>query len=254
MTTQTKNTQDVIGQALLDYQQHGQAPDIQVHCPDFEDDVIPVQHFFRSFSDMPSLEQQALSQCKGHVLDIGAGAGSHALYLQSQGHAVTALDISPGAVSVQKARGIQHALCADIHAPETQAQLANTGFDTILLLMNGIGLAGTLSGLTQLLGDAKRWLKPEGIILLDSSDLIYLHEEEDGAVALCLTDQYYGELSYEMSYKTMKTSRFPWLFVDFDNLSDKAQAQGFSCELLYQGEHYDYLAKLSLLADTSHHV
>lgn len=251
MTQKNKTEdQDVIGRALLDFHQTGQADNIQVRCPDFDEDLIPVSHFFRDFSDMPALEQTALSHCQGHVLDVGAGAGSHALYLQAQGHPVTTLDLSPGAVKVQQDRGIKQAMCADIHSPDTHKALANTQFDTLLLLMNGIGLAGTLAGLTQLLEKAKSWLTPTGIILLDSSDLIFLHEDEDGGVSLCLTDHYYGELRYEMQYQHHKTDAFPWLFIDFDNLSEQAGTLGFQTELLAEGEHYDYLAKLSLPTNT----
>jgi SAM-dependent methyltransferase len=238
--------QDVIGQALQDFHAAGAAEDITVHCSDFDTDIIPVGHFFRPFEEMPSLEQHALKHCKGRVLDVGAGAGSHALWLQNQGHAVTTLDISTGAVHVQQARGIEHPLLGNIHDPTVQTRLAQTPFDTLLLLMNGIGIAGTLTGLNDFLQQAKKWLKPDGSILLDSSDLIFLHEEEDGAISLCLTAQYYGELTYQMQYKSLQTEKFPWLFVDFTTLSDHADAQGFTAELVAEGDHYDYLAKLSL--------
>lgn len=245
-TTETQIAQDVIGQAILDYHTRGHAEDIQVLCPDFDPDVIPVSHFFRSVDQMPKLEQCALRHCQGHVLDIGAGAGTHALHLMQQGFEVSTLDLSPGAVGVQKARGLKQALCGNIHDPETDQLLRTTGFDTLLLLMNGIGVAGSLDGLHSLLSKAKHWLNPNGVIILDSSDLIFLHEDDAGAISLCLTDHYYGELTYQMIYQDIESAPFPWLFVDFDTLSEFAEDHGFEAELLLTGDHYDYLAKLRL--------
>jgi SAM-dependent methyltransferase len=244
--TQKITKQDVIGQAILDYHLHGHAEDIHVLCPDFEPDIIPVSHFFRPFEQMPVIEQQSLSHCQGHILDIGAGAGTHALYLKQEGYDVTTLDISPGAVRVQEARGISRALCADIHDPLTTDLLHASSFDTLLMLMNGIGVAGTLSGLHTLLAQAKNWLRPNGSILLDSSDLIFLHEDDDGAVTICLTDNYYGELTYQLKYRDMTTLPFPWLFVDFETLSECAQKHGYRTEILFTGDHYEYLARLTL--------
>ena len=80
---------------------------------------------------MPNWEQKALEACYGEVLDIGAGAGSHALHLQNIGLDVTAMDISPGAIEIMQSRGVENIVHGSIW------DFTNRKFDTLLLLMNG---------------------------------------------------------------------------------------------------------------------
>ena len=137
---------------------------------------------------MPELEVLALQQCRGSVLDVGAGAGCHALALQRRGLQVTALDISEGAVEAMQRQGVRQVLRQDIF------QLKGAAYDTLLMLMNGIGIAGTLEGLERFLEHAKTLLRPGGQILLESSDILYMYEEEDGSVMLDRNAGYYGEV------------------------------------------------------------
>jgi SAM-dependent methyltransferase len=206
-----------------------------------EDDLIPVAYLFRDFEQMPELEQLALQECTGRVLDLGAGAGSHALWLQQKGLDVTALDISPKAADVMQKRGLKNVVEADFW------KFKPTGkFDTILLLMNGIGLAGKIITLPVFFAHLKTMLHPGGQILLESSDILYMFEEEDGSVVLDLNGGYYGEVEYQMAFQHSKGAAFPWLFVDFALLSDYATEAGFKTEALYEGENGEYLAKLTL--------
>jgi SAM-dependent methyltransferase len=206
-----------------------------------EDDVIPVAYLFREFEEMPELEKIALQECTGKVLDLGAGAGSHSLWLQQNGIDVTALDISPKAIEVMQQRGIKKAVQADFWKFEPTEK-----FDTILLLMNGIGLAGKLENLPEFFAHLKTLLNPGGQILLESSDILYMFEEEDGSVLLDLNGGYYGEVEYQMAYQNTEGGAFPWLFVDFPLLSDYAAEAGFKSEGLFEGENGEYLAKLTL--------
>lgn len=84
-----------MGAAILDYQTKGKAGKLSILSSMFEEDEMPVKHLFRNLEEMPMLEQKALSLAKGKVLDVGAGAGCHALALQAQSIAVKAIDISP---------------------------------------------------------------------------------------------------------------------------------------------------------------
>lgn len=232
---------DPMGDALEAYFQGDSKATISVISNITEDDIIPVAYLFRDFKDMPELEKQALKQSKGKVLDVGAGAGSHAFWLQEEGFDVTAFDISEKATRVMKSRGLKNALAADFWQFEPAER-----FDTILLLMNGVGLAGTVAKLPEFLVRLKQWLNPGGQILLESSDILYMFEEEDGSVVLDLNGEYYGEVEYRMAFKQNSGFAFPWLFIDFALLQDYATEAGFKVECLFEGEYSEYLAKLSL--------
>lgn len=233
--------QDVYGAGLMAYLNGDKNAHFIVESNIAETESWPVSLFFRLFDEMPELEKIALQTASGSILDIGAGAGSHSLWLQEQGRDVTALDISAGATDVMKKRGVKRVLCEDFFNYDGEK------FDTLLLLMNGIGIAGTLENLPRFFEQAKILLKPDGKVLLDSSDLIYLFEEEDGSFFVDLNGEYYGELQYSFHFGTEKGEPFDWLFVDFDTLSDYAEKHGFSCKKLYEDDHYQYLAELTCL-------
>ncbi len=119
-------------------------------------------------------------------------------------------------------------------------------YDTLLLLMNGTGIAGKLSQLPALLNRLKELLSEEGQILIDSSDLKYIYENEDGSMDIDLNAPYYGEGDYQMQYRDIKGEPFDWLYTDPMLLASVSKQCGLQCQIMEQGEHYDYLAKLTL--------
>lgn len=227
---------DPMGAAIADYFKTGKAGRLRVFSPDFDEDEIPVETLFRSFEDMPALEKAALTLAKGKTLDVGAGAGCHALALQDMGKDVTAIDISPLSVQTMAARGVAHAL-------EQDFWLVSEKYDTILMLMNGIGIVGTTDNLPRFFTHIDTILAPGGQVILDSSDISYLFEDEDGMIMIP-EGEYYGQLSYRMRYKKISGESFPWLYIDFDTLSKAASHYGFKAEQVLAGEHYDYLVRL----------
>lgn len=231
---------DPVGAAIREFMQGETGAEIVVESNLTEDDVIPVRYLFRSPEEMPELELLALEQCIGRVLDVGAGAGCHSLALQEQGLEVTALDISAGAAEAMRARGVKRVLHQDVFT------LKGETFDTLLLLMNGIGIAGDLEGLERMLEYLKKLLRPGGQILLESSDILYMFEDEDGSFMLDLNAGYYGEVLYNMRYREQQTGKFKWLFIDPAILEDYATAHGYTFEHLYEGEYGNYLARLVL--------
>ncbi len=233
--------QDILGNALLDYHHGRHNGDIVTYSSLDETDVLPLKHLFRSFTEMPPLEQKALQCCRGKTLDIGCGAGSHVLYLQEKGMEVVGIDVSPGAIAVCKKRGVKKAVHENFVAFEGET------FDTLLLLMNGTGLAGTLDKMEVFFSKLRSLLNPGGQILLDSSDLIYMFETDgDGGYWIPENGAYYGEVTFTMEYKNQKSEPFPWLYVDYNTLQRAANYNNLNCELVMEGEHYDYLARLSL--------
>jgi cyclopropane fatty-acyl-phospholipid synthase-like methyltransferase len=119
-------------------------------------------------------------------------------------------------------------------------------FDTILLAMNGIGIVGKIDNLPTFFRSIKRLLAPGGQVLLDSSDIRYIFMDEDGGMDIDLAAGYYGEIDYKMRYKNITGKPFDWLYIDFDTLSMYAEEHGFTCEKCIDGEHYDYLARITL--------
>ncbi len=226
---------DIFGEALLDYQNGNYTEDITTFSSLSGEDTIPLPYLFRAFHEMPLLEKKALELCKGKILDIGCGAGSHSLYLQNKGLEVMALDQSAGAIETCKLRGIANTVQTDIKDYQ-RAQ-----FDTLLLLMNGIGIAGSINNLTVVLHHLKTLLKPNGQIILDSSDIIYMFDKEDRPFEL---DPYYGEVKFTMHYKGNMGTHFTWLYISYPRLYEVASHCNLNCELVSRGEHYDYLAIL----------
>lgn len=237
-TTLSPNN-DPMGAAIRDYQSKGKASRLRVLSSMFDEDEMPVAHLFRTFNQMPRLEQKALSMAKGRVLDIGAGAGCHALALQERGLEVKAIDISPLSCEVMKERGVKDAECVNLFNPQLQGK-----YDTLLLLMNGTGIAGKLNRLSMLLNRLKELLAEGGQILIDSSDLKYIYENEDGSMDIDLNAPYYGEVDYQMQYKNVKGEPFDWLYTDPMLLASISKQCALNCEIVEEGENYDFLARL----------
>lgn len=236
-------SKDAFGTAVSDY--YNKILPFNKHIKVFSsiagEEKISVAHLFRNYKKMPLLEKKAIDICSGKVLDIGACSGSHSLELQKRQINVTALEISPLCCDVMKKRGVKNVVCADIFK-YTEEQ-----YNTLLLLMNGIGLAGNLEGLRLLLKQLKALLLPEGKIVFDSSDIDYAYYEEDGSKWVDLNNEYYGQVEYQMQFENAKSDSFQWLFIDADTLQKIAEEEGFVFKLLAEGDHYNYLGVLTPL-------
>jgi SAM-dependent methyltransferase len=233
---------DLFGKAMFDFQTNNSPEDIITETSISEEDEMSVEYLFRSYNEMPTLEQKALQLAHGKTLDVGCGAGSHSLSLQNDRQLeVTSIDISEKAIETCKLRGVKNASVQNILDFEGEK------FDTIILLMNGVGIFGKLENCNKYLSKLKSLLNPDGQILLDSSDIIYMFDEdEDGGKWIPSNNDYYGELTFNISYKGEKEDAFDWLYLDYNTLQNAAIANGLQCELILEGEHYDYLAKLSI--------
>lgn len=232
---------DPMGTAILDYQKNGAAVKLRVLSSLFEEDSIDVPYLFRTPEQMPLLEQKALELARGRVLDVGAGAGCHTLPLQKRRLQVTAIDISTLSVQAMKLRGVRDARCVNLFDFRLEGP-----YDTILMLMNGTGVVGSLLNMSTFFARMRTLLAHGGQILIDSSDLRYLYEDEDGNVDIDPGDGYYGQVDYQMAYGSVKGDSFDWLYLDFRTLHMMAGANGFRCDLIMEGDHYDYLARLTL--------
>ena len=229
------------GRALLDFHNGDRSAEVVVHGDDGETEVVPIRVFFRGPAEFSALEEAALDLCRGRVLDAGAGAGCHSLVLQEQDLSVCAIDIAPEAVEVMRRRGVNDARCADIfHFQEGP-------IDTLLLMMNGIGVVEDLAGLDRFLADAHRLLTPDGQILLDSYDPNWSDDPDEAPSPKAggSSGRYIGEMRFRLEYKGKKGPPLAWLFLDAKLLGERAMKAGWSCEVIWQEEEGHYLARLT---------
>jgi len=230
---------DIYGKALLDYQNGNFTEDIKTYSTIGGEDIYPLKYLFRDFEKMPLIEQEALQLATGKILDVGCGSGSHSLYLQQQNKNVTAIDVSDGAIKTCQLRGVKNVKKQNIW------QLNNKKFDTILLLMNGAGMCGTLSKLGDFLNHLSHLLTQNGQILLDSTDVKYLYENDQGNYEFDFSKAYYGETTFIMEYKNQKGEAFDWLYVDFNTLKKTAIQHHLQCELILKDNNDAFLARIT---------
>ena len=226
---------DVYGEALAEYfEKEELSSALYLHSTYGDIEEMPVEVFFREEEDFPELEFIALSLCDGKVLDVGAGAGAHALYLQNKKFDVTALEISQAACNIMQQRGVQKIIHNDFFS------LQNEKYDTLLFLMNGIGLAGTVDGFRNLLSHSKKILLEKGQLIFDSSDISYLYDD----YRIQRPTYYFGEIGYQYEFNGLKGEPFKWLYLDQKTLIKIAHEEGWVVQILFEDDNDQYLVRM----------
>jgi SAM-dependent methyltransferase len=229
-------------QAAMGAYHRGDRDAVIVVYDDFERDEVPISYFFRSPEQFPSVERRAIELCRGRVLDVGAGSGCHSIALQDQGFEVTAIEVLPDLVDILRERGVQDARMAtwmDVDAGQ---------FDTVFMMMNGLGLTETLAGLRGFLLDVRRLVRPGGQILADSTDVrVRMDPEAARSGALERPDgRYIGELHFQLEFQGKKGPPFGQLYVDPETLGRYAAESGWQCEIVVPPDEYGhFLARLT---------
>jgi len=190
---------------------------------------LPMASLARGPGAFHPIEEEALRAARGRVLDAGAGLGAAALALQARGLPVVALDVVPDFVEAMRERGVRDARLGDARS------FAGERFDTVLMLMNGVGIVEDLAGLRAFLRHARTLLAPDGQLLLDS---------EDHPVLFGISP-YPGELSCRFEYRGEEGAPFRWLAIDLRTLSALADEAGWDVHEAARAPDGRYLARLT---------
>lgn len=224
---------DAFGHALEDWFSGPTDEPLWLNNSYGDPEMMPVEIFFREEGDLTDLEKYALTLVRGKILDAGAGAGAHGLIFQDLGMEVVAVEVSEMACKIMRERGVKKVVQGDI------LSFSGEKFDTIWLMMNGIGLVGRLEALLPTLRHLRTLMDGNGRIILDSSDIRYLYDND------LPEDQYFGEIDYQYVYKGESGEWFSWLFVDKRMLEYYAVMAGFTCEIVFENNEDQYLAVLT---------
>lgn len=224
---------DVHGEAIFDFYKGDHSVTLKTYNSYGDPEEMPVEVFFRDHQDFTELENEAITCCEGKILDVGAGAGAHALFMQAFDMDVVALENSSGCIETLKHSGMKKIIKEDFFAHQAK-------YDTLLFLMNGLGLAGKLENLPYFFRHCEKLLNSGGQIILDSSDISYLYQE-----GVTRPDHYFGEIQYQYEYKNKKGDWFDWLYMDAELLIKETKHLGLQTEILQTDEFDQYLARIT---------
>jgi SAM-dependent methyltransferase len=228
---------DLLGYALRDYFVNGTDVPVKVWINGRRDEDLMPSLFFRNYRHMRAWDRQALRMAKGSVLDAGAGSGGHSLILQGRGMDVTAVERSPASCEVMRLRGVQRVI------QENLFDLRGIPFDTILMLMNGLGMAGTEKETLKLFRHLRKMLTKGGQIIGDSTDILY--SRMDSLSGFPPGNTYYGEVEFRLEYCGVKGTPFRWLYLDPSLLAELSDKAGLHCEIVQRSKDFHYLARLT---------
>lgn len=224
---------DVLGISMEDYYQNGSSDEIAITLNGMPDDPMPVDVFFREPADFGELEILAMDQCRGRILDLGAGAGCHSLYLQGLGFDVVALEHSEKACGIMRQRGVRNVVQEDFYDWEPK-----TRFDTILLMMNGFGMCERSHKAVDFLERLGGLLEPGGQIIGDSTDISYMEETWEKKA-----ESYVGDVRFELMWREY-TQRFDWVYFDEGFLLKAGSSAGLKTNVLSRGASQNFLVQL----------
>jgi len=225
-----------MGSAMLNYFEKNDNTPIRVFINKSEEPEMYPSVFFRPYKNMLKYEKIALKNSTGKVLDLGCGAGCHSLYLQNKGFDVTAVEVSKKSANVALSQGVNKVINEDWR------NLTLKNFDTVLVLMNGMGLAESPTELKMMFRKLKSLLSKNGSILIDSTDVTYAKADWP-----MIDSEYFGKVQFELKYKG-KTQCFPWLFVDFETAVKTAKSVKLNVEVLERARNGHFLLRLSKMS------
>ncbi len=216
---------DLFGKALYDFHTTGTCPEYNWVRDDGWRQEESIAFYFAPLQEWKEVELHALQHVRGRVLDVGCGAGKHALEFQRRGLRVTGIDVSPGALTVCRERGV-----ADVHEMDVFNLSFEPGsFDCATLFTNNLSLGGTQEGVIKLLSELRRVINPGGCVVLTNLEVsvspneMHLAYQERNRHA----GRPPGQIRMRPEYNGEVGDWIYWLFVSPPDLSALAGSSGW---------------------------
>jgi SAM-dependent methyltransferase len=232
---------DAFGQSLWDARRWGSA----WHVIEREDGLVDpcdAADYLRPPTRWGKHERQALRLARGRVLDIGCGAGRHALFLQDRGLTVLGIDESPLAIKTARARGLKQARVLPIR--RITPRLGT--FETILLLGNNFGLFGNARQTRILLRRFHALTSIDARIIAESNDIyrttnrIHLAYQRSNRRRGRMS----GQIRFRVRYRQLATPYIDYLMVSPDEMHKMVAGTGWHVSRVLPSPGSTYIAIL----------
>jgi ubiquinone/menaquinone biosynthesis C-methylase UbiE len=232
---------DAYGQEIMDFFKGQESYEIVERDDGFIAPSAGPKFYFQEYKDWPKIEKEAIKYAKGEVLDIGAGAGRVALYLQKIGFRVTAIDNSPLTIKVCQKRGVKKAIVLPIERIST---FKRDTFDTIIMYGNNFGLFNSFQRAKLLLKTMVRITKPNAVIIAESNDPYqtketvhrHYHKLNMSRGNLC------GQTRIRIRYKNFIGDWFSYLLVSKKEMKDILNGTGWKIDKFIDSPGSAYIA------------
>jgi len=234
--------QDAYGRLIMDHWRGIKCTEIVERDDGYMDASGGPADYFQTFDEMSDDTRKALSFVCGRTLDIGCGAGRHSLYLQSIGHQVVGIDISPLAVEVCRERGLNNVRVMSV--VQIRPELGR--FDSIIMFGNNLSLLGSPRRGPWLLKRLRRIVTDDGVIVGQTRDP-YQTDSPDHLVYQELNrrrGRMSGHVRIRIRYRIYKTPWFDYLFMSPDELAGLAEGTGWAVRETIPGADGVYFAVL----------
>jgi SAM-dependent methyltransferase len=199
-------------------------------------------HYFIPFEEWQAIDQEAMDYARGHVLDVGCGAGRVALHLQQQGHGGVGIDISPLALEVCRQRGVRDVRLLSI----TQANSRLGRFDTVVMLGNNFGFFGDFRRARWLLRRWRDMTGSDGRIIAqtldpyktDNPDHLAYHESNRRRGRMG------GQIRMRVRFRKSIGLWFDYLFVSRDEMRGIVDGTGWHVAQTLDSDGHTYITIL----------
>ncbi len=239
-----KEYQDAFGREIYEYLMHIPGARAVAEIIERDDGYFDTSGgpaaYFSEYRHWLSFERKAMRFTRGRVLDIGSGAGRHALYLQGKGLEVTCTDNSPLAIEVCRQRGVKNTSVTPINKIDSKLG----SFDTIMMMGNNFGLVGSFNGARRLLKKFYSITSEKGRIIAASAEVynttvpehLSYHDfnRRRGRMA--------GQLRLRVRYKKYVTPWFDYLVVSKNEMENILEGTGWGVSRYIDSKGPMYIA------------
>ncbi len=239
-----KEYSDAMGNELMDsFKKKDEVFEIVERDDGFIDAAPVKDRYFSNYKDWSAIEKRGIGYARGKILDVGCGAGRHALYLQKKGLDVTGIDTSPLAIQVCKTRGLRKARLLSINDVE---KFGKSSFDSAIMLGHNFGLFQNRKKFKTLLKKFRKILSPKGVIIAETSDPYKTKNSVHVSYHAwnLKRGRMGGQLKLRLRYKKMISPWFDYLFVSQKELRDLLHGTGWKIQKIFGSKEANYIAIL----------